>query len=212
MPSGTEDDVTACRARRNAVLGHVFVTPVDIRARSRVAPRNVTAATIYDCLMLIRDATDADLDAILEIHNDAILNSPAIWDVETVDRAEREQWLHERTSVGHPVLVVEDDGAVVGYATYAPWRWKYGYRNTVEDSIYLAASHQGRGIGRTLLTQLIDHARTAGHHVMLADIESSNAASISLHKSLGFEEVARLDEIGRKFDRWLDLSILRLAL
>ena len=162
--------------------------------------------------MLIRDATDADLDGILAIHNDAIVNSSAIWDHTVVDRAEREAWFEERTSAGHPVFVVEDEGQVVGYASYAPWRWKYGYRNTVEDTIYLAASHQGQGIGHTLLIRLIDHARAAGHHVMLADIESGNAASIAMHLRLGFEEVARLEEIGQKFDRWLDLTILRLAL
>jgi L-amino acid N-acyltransferase YncA len=162
--------------------------------------------------MLIRLAADADLDAILVIHNDAILNSPAIWDDSPVDRAEREEWFTVRTKAGNPVLVVEDDGVVVGYASYAPWRWKRGYRNTVEDSIYLAASHQGRGIGRTLLAQLIDHARDAGHHVMLADIESSNAASIGLHERLGFERAGQLNEIGQKFDRWLDLTILSLRL
>jgi L-amino acid N-acyltransferase len=162
--------------------------------------------------MLIRPAVDADLDAILAIHNDAVQNSAAIWDDTPVDRADREEWFAVRTNAGNPVLVVEDDGAVVGYASYAPWRWKRGYRNTVEDSIYLAASHQGRGIGRTLLTQLIEHARSSGHHIMLADIESSNAASIRLHESLGFEPAGQLREIGQKFDRWLDLTILSLKL
>jgi phosphinothricin acetyltransferase len=162
--------------------------------------------------MLIRQAVDADLDAILAIHNDAILNSAAIWDDQQVDRAEREQWLAERVRDGHPVLVAVEDDAAIGYATYAPWRWKSGYRNTVEDSVYIDAAHQGKGIGRELLTQLIDHARGAGHHVMLADIESGNAASIRLHESLGFEHAAQLNEIGQKFDRWLDLTILSLRL
>lgn len=162
--------------------------------------------------MLIRQALDADLDAILAIHNDAILNSAAIWDDHEVDRAEREEWLQSRTREGHPVLVAVDDGVIAGYATYAPWRWKYGYRNTVEDSVYLDADHQGRGIGRALLARLIDHARQAGHHVMLADIESGNTASIRLHESLGFEHAAQLNEIGQKFDRWLDLTIMSLRL
>jgi phosphinothricin acetyltransferase len=162
--------------------------------------------------MVIRPAVDADLDAILVIHNDAIANSPAIWDDAPVDRAEREEWFAVRVDAGNPVLVVEEDGKVVGYGTYAPWRWKRGYRNTVEDSLYLAQAAQGRGVGRALLTQLIDHAREAGHHVMLADIESGNAASIGLHESLGFERVGQLDEIGQKFDRWLDLTILALRL
>jgi len=162
--------------------------------------------------MKIRQAADADLDAILAIHNDAILNSTALWTDTTVDRAEREQWLADRTASGNPVLVAVDDGVAVGFASYAQWRARSGYRHTVEDSVYIAASHQGRGIGRALLVELIDHAKNAGHHVMLADIESGNTASISLHKGLGFEPAGQLDEIGRKFDRWLDLTILSLPL
>ncbi|HEY5231614.1 MAG TPA: GNAT family N-acetyltransferase [Galbitalea sp.] len=162
--------------------------------------------------MLIRQAVDADLDAILAIHNEAIANSTAIWTDDLVSRSEREQWLASRTAAGDPVLVAIVDDELAGYATYAQWRPKYGYRHTVEDSVYLAATHHGKGFGRALLTALIDHARAAGHHVMLADIESGNVASIRLHESLGFVEAGRLREIGTKFDRWLDLSILALRL
>jgi L-amino acid N-acyltransferase len=162
--------------------------------------------------MLIRPAVDADLDAILAIHNDAIRNSAAIWMDETVDRAEREEWLADRTRSGYPVLVADDDGVVVGFASYSQWRARSGYRHTVEDSVYIADTHHARGIGRALLVQLIDHAKAAGHHVMLADIESSNTASIGLHKSLGFVDAGQLNEIGTKFDRWLSLTILSLPL
>jgi len=162
--------------------------------------------------MLIRPAVDADLDAILAIHNDAILNSTALWTDEVVERSDREEWLASRSAVGDAVLVAIDDGELAGYAAYAQWRPKYGYRNTVEDSVYIAGPYQGRGIGRTLLGALIEHARAAGHHVMLADIESGNAASIGLHESVGFVEVGHLREIGQKFDRWLDLTIMQLDL
>jgi phosphinothricin acetyltransferase len=163
--------------------------------------------------MLIRPAVDGDLDAILEIHNDAIRNSTALWTDEVVDRSDREEWLTSRVSAGNAVLVAIDaDDELAGYAAYAPWRAKYGYRNTVEDSVYIAAPFQGRGIGRALLVGLIEHARAAGHHVMLADIESGNGASIRLHESLGFVEAGRLREIGQKFGRWLDLTILQLDL
>jgi L-amino acid N-acyltransferase YncA len=162
--------------------------------------------------MLIRLAIDADLDAILAIHNDAIAHSTAIWTDSTVDRSEREDWLAARSAAGDPVLVAVEDDSVAGYATYAQWRAKYGYRHTVEDSVYIASPFQGRGIGRALLVDLIDLARRNGHHVMLADIESGNAASIGLHESLGFVEAGRLREIGTKFDRWLDLTILQLDL
>ncbi|HEX4401576.1 MAG TPA: GNAT family N-acetyltransferase [Galbitalea sp.] len=162
--------------------------------------------------MLIRQAIDADLDTILAIHNDAIAKSSAIWTDDLVPRSEREEWLASRTAAGDPVLVAIEDDEVAGYATYAQWRAKWGYRHTVEDSVYLTAEHQGKGFGRALLEALIDHARAAGHHVMLADIESGNVASIRLHERLGFVEAGRLREIGTKFDRWLDLSILQLNL
>jgi L-amino acid N-acyltransferase len=162
--------------------------------------------------MLIRPAVDADLDAILAIHNDAILHSTALWTDEIVERSDREEWLASRDAAGDAVLVAIENDEVAGYSAYAPWRAKYGYRNTVEDSVYVAAPFQGRGVGRALLVELIDRARAAGHHVMLADIESGNAASIALHESLGFVEAGRLREIGQKFDRWLDLTILALRL
>jgi L-amino acid N-acyltransferase YncA len=162
--------------------------------------------------MLIRQAVDADLDAILAIHNEAIANSTAIWTDDVVGRNDREEWLASRTQAGDPVLVAIENDEVAGYATYARWRAKHGYRNTVEDSVYIAAPHQGRGIGRALLVELIARARESGHHVMLADIESGNTASIGLHESLGFVEAGRLREIGTKFDRWLDLTILQLDL
>jgi L-amino acid N-acyltransferase YncA len=162
--------------------------------------------------MLIRQAVDADLDTILAIHNDQIATSTAIWTDELVPRSEREEWLAARTVAGDPVLVAIENDEVAGYATYAQWRAKWGYRHTVEDSVYLGAEYRGKGIGRALLTELIERARTDGHHVMLADIESGNAASIRLHESLGFVETGRLREIGTKFDRWLDLSILSLRL
>jgi phosphinothricin acetyltransferase len=157
---------------------------------------------------LIRNGTHRDLEAILVIHNRAITETSAIWTDEPVDLDDRERWFAERTAAGDPVLVAEVDGVVAGYATYAQWRGKYGYRYSVEDSIYVAEGHQGRGIGRALLVELIDLATDAGKHVMIADIEASNAASLRLHESLGFVRAGLLPEIGVKFDRWLDLAIL----
>ena len=162
--------------------------------------------------MIIRAAVDADLDEILAIHNDAITHSRALWTDTVVPRSDREEWLSTRTAAGNAVLVAIENNEVAGYAAYAPWRAKFGYRYTVEDSVYLATPYQGRGIGRALLVELIEHARGAGHHVMLADIESGNAASIALHESLGFVEVGHLREIGTKFGSWLDLTILQLGL
>ncbi|MFE5309774.1 GNAT family N-acetyltransferase [Isoptericola sp. NPDC056605] len=162
--------------------------------------------------MILRDAVHADLDALLDIHNAAIRTSTAIWTDDEVPRAERERWFGAQAAAGNPILVADDDGAVAGYATYAQWRAKFGYRHTVEDSVYVAEGYQGRGLGRALLVELVDRARAAGHHVMLADIEAGNAASVRLHESLGFAHVGRLPEVGTKFGRWLDLAILALPL
>ncbi|MFZ2965143.1 MAG: N-acetyltransferase family protein [Rhodoglobus sp.] len=160
----------------------------------------------------LRPAHDRDLDAILAIHNEAIRNSPAIWYDEPVERSDREAWLAEHEAMGHPVIVAEVDGVVAGYASYGPWRPRSGYRYTVENSVYLDTEHRGQGLGRALLVDLIARARAAGLHMMVANIEASNVASIRLHESLGFERSGFIREVGRKYDRWLDLAILQLRL
>ena len=162
--------------------------------------------------MLIRPVVDADLDAILEIHNHAIRELLSIWTDVEVDRADRERWLVAHQADGHPVIVAENDGEVVGYAAYGPWREKIGYRFTVENSVYVAQGHQRQGIARLLMVELIALARAAGIHVMIAAIEAGNTPSIALHEQLGFEPPVILREVGIKFDRWLDLAFMRLEL
>ena len=161
---------------------------------------------------LIRRAVDADLDAILEIHNAAIRDSLAIWTEVEVDRADRERWLAAHDRDGHPVIVAEIDGAVAGFAAYSQWRERIGYRFTVENSVYVAGEYQRQGIARALMVELIALARAAGLHVMVAGIEAGNTASIALHESLGFESPVVLREVGTKFGAWLDLAFLRLEL
>jgi L-amino acid N-acyltransferase YncA len=162
--------------------------------------------------MLIRPAVDADLDAILEIHNHAIRELLSIWTETEVDRADRERWLAEHEADGHPVLVAELDGAIAGYASYGPWRSKSGYRHTVENSVYVAPGYQRQGIARLLMVDLIEIARARGIHVMIAAIDAGNAASIALHAQLGFEPPLVVPEVGTKFGRWLDLAFMRLQL
>lgn len=162
--------------------------------------------------MIIRDAVDADLDAILAIHNAAIRDSTAIWTDVEVDRADRERWLAEHRRDGFPVIVAEVDGMTVGYACTGRWREKIGYRHTVENSVYVASTHHGQGIGRALLAELIERSRAAGIHVIVAAIEAQNAPSIRLHESLGFVPAGIVREVGTKFGRWLDLAHLTLTL
>lgn len=160
----------------------------------------------------IRDAETADLDTITAIHNHAVVHTTAIWNEDAVDLDDRAAWLADRTGRGYPVIVAVDETGVLGYASYAQWRPHSGYRLTVEHSVYVRTGAHGRGIGTTLMAALIDRARTAGLHVMIAGIESANAASIALHERLGFAEVGRMPQVGAKFGRWLDLSMLQLVL
>ncbi|RFA16154.1 hypothetical protein B7R21_01825 [Subtercola boreus] len=103
-------------------------------------------------------------------------------------------------------------GHVLGYASLGAWHAKSGFRHTVEDSIYLRPEATGRGIGRALLGALLERARAGGYHVVVADIEAGNAASIRLHASFGFELTGTVREVGTKFGRWLDLTTMRLPL
>jgi L-amino acid N-acyltransferase YncA len=162
--------------------------------------------------MQLRDAVPDDLPAILAIHNDAIENSVAIWTDEPVTLAERAGWLEAHSRGGYAVLVAEDDGVLLGYASLGAWHSKSGFRHTVEDSIYLRPDATGRGIGRALLGALLERARAGGYHVVVADIEAGNAASVRLHAAFGFEVTGTVREVGTKFGRWLDLTTMSLVL
>ncbi|MEO5834352.1 MAG: N-acetyltransferase family protein [Nakamurella sp.] len=162
--------------------------------------------------MIIRSAEPNDAAAILEIHNAAVTGSTAIWTDRLETVADREAYLTDHAASGHAVLVAEADGVVVGYASIGTWRQKNGYRLTVDDSVYVRNSHHGTGIGRALLAELIERARVGGFHVMIADIEAGNAASIRLHEQFGFEVCGTIREVGTKYGRWLDLTVMRLEL
>lgn len=163
--------------------------------------------------MQIRDALDADLAGILQIYNDAVLHSTAIWNDRVVDLDNRRAWLAERHEQGYPVLVaIDDDGQVAGYASFGPWRPHDGFRHTVENSVYVSPDHRGSGIGRSLMQALIERARQLEKYVMIAFIESENRASVHMHQQLGFIHVGQMRQVGCKFDRWLDLTMMQLTL
>lgn len=162
--------------------------------------------------MLVRDAVDGDLPGILEIHNEAVANSTAIWDETPADLDERRSWFDDRRRLGFPILVADIDGRVAGYASYGVWRPKSGYRHTVENSVYVHVDFHRRGIAKALMTELIARAGAAGMHVIVASIESTNTTSIALHERFGFQVVAQMPKVGRKFDRWLDMTYMQLTL
>jgi len=158
-------------------------------------------------LYKIRLVDPADTEAIRAIRNDVIEHSTAMWTTEPVSPAAGQAWLAENLA-RRSAYVAEAGGQVIGYANWAPWRAKDGYRHTVEDSVYLTGEHQGHGLGAALLGALIAGAANAGAHVMMASIESSNARSVALHQRLGFELVGTAREVGTKFGRWLDLTMM----
>ncbi|MCG7372315.1 N-acetyltransferase family protein [Pseudomonas luteola] len=161
----------------------------------------------------IAPAHESDLPGILAIYNDAVENTTAIWNETLVDLANRRTWLADRTAQGFPVLVARDAaGEVVGYASYGTWRTIEGFRHTVEHSVYVRSDQRGQGIGPILMKALIEYARNANLHMMVAAIESGNTASIRLHERLGFVTTGQMPEVGRKFDRWLDLTFMQLKL
>ena len=163
--------------------------------------------------MEFRDATPDNIPGITSIYNDAVLNTTAIWNEREVDEANRTAWLNDRERAGYPVLVaIDEEGAVVGYASFGDWRAFDGYRHTVEHSVYVRSDQRGKGVGAGLMTALIERARGLGKHVMVAGIEAQNVASIRLHERLGFEKTGHLPQVGIKFGRWLDLAFLQLTL
>jgi phosphinothricin acetyltransferase len=162
--------------------------------------------------MIVRDATETDLPGILEIYNDAVLTTTSIWNGTPVDLENRRAWLTERQAAGFPVLVAVEDGAVLAYATFGPFRPHEGYRHTAENSVYVHRDARGRGIGRTIMHPLIERARQAGMHVLIGAVEADNTASLRLHAGLGFIEGGRLFQVGTKFGRWLDLVFVQLRL
>lgn len=154
--------------------------------------------------MNIRAAREADLPQILEIHNHAIRNLDAIWTETEETLADRAAWLADRNANGFSVFVAEDDGVIVGHASYGTYRGRSGYNKTVEHSIYLREEAQGKGAGKALMAAMIEDARAKGFHLMVAVIDAKNVNSIKFHTRFGFEMAGMLPQAGFKHGRWLD--------
>jgi phosphinothricin acetyltransferase len=158
-----------------------------------------------------RLATLADAESLRQIYNLEVTTSTVTFDLVPRTLEQQEEWLAKRSGA-HAVLVAEDDAEVVGFASLSPYRDRAAYSTTVEDSIYIARSHRGRGVGKALLGDLVDVARQHGFHAMMARIVGGHEASIKLHESVGFTVVGVEKEVGRKFGRWLDVVVLQRML
>lgn len=157
----------------------------------------------------ITDATEADLEGLVEIYNEVIATSTAVYSSNPVTLQDRRDWWRTRVAQGYPVLVARDRDGVCGFATFGDFRAWPGYRFTVEHTVHVRADGRSRGVGTGLVQALFPRAAALGKHVMIAGVDADNAASIRFHERLGFTQAARLREVGYKFERWLDLVFMQ---
>lgn len=159
--------------------------------------------------MIIRDAIEKDLPFILQIMNDAIVHTTAIYDYYPRPEEWIKTWFRQKEKDGLPVLVCEEEGAVRGYGSYGIFRPWDAYQYSAEHSLYILPQCQGKGFGGKLLEALIHRAAAQGFHTLIAGIDAENTASCALHKKFGFTEVGRFEEVGFKFNKWLHLVFMQ---
>jgi phosphinothricin acetyltransferase len=153
---------------------------------------------------VIRAAERRDAAGIQTIYNHYVGSSTALFDLVPRTLEEQVRWIDEHAG-GHPAVVAEVGGTIVGFGSLSVFRPRPAYATTVEDSVYLLEGHQGRGTGRRILEELLRLAAAHGFHSVIARIAGANDASIALHASCGFEVVGTEREVGRKFGQWLDV-------
>ncbi len=162
--------------------------------------------------MTIRPYKTEDTQAILEIINHNILHSTSLYDYSVRTIEQQKAILEEKIKKGFPIIVAEKEGEILGFGMYSEFRFREAYQFTVEHSVYVAANHLGKGIGKSLLSELIVLAKAQKLHTMIGVIDSENQNSIAFHEQFGFKIVGVVKESGYKFDRWLDSVFMQLIL
>ena len=146
------------------------------------------------------------LEAIRGIYNHEILHTTALYEYEPRSVAAMEAWFAAKEAADLPVLGVEVEGVLAGFATWGPFRSYPAYVHTAEHSVYVDRGHRRLGVGRALLEAVVDRASERGLHVLVGGIDATNAPSKSLHRAVGFTHAGTVREAGWKFGRWLDLE------
>jgi len=159
-------------------------------------------------MLTIRKATLKDLGAITEIYNAAILQTVATFDTEPKTGEEQKSWFAHHDA-RHPVLVAEQDNQIVGWASLSMWADRCAYSDTAEASLYVREEYRGKGIGRRLNEAIMQEGGKAGLHTLIARITEGNEASLHLARSAGYQHIGVMKEVGRKFDRLLDVHLMQ---
>ncbi|GMB08235.1 GNAT family N-acetyltransferase [Thermolongibacillus altinsuensis] len=161
---------------------------------------------------MIRHIQEKDLNNILEIYNDAIINTTAVYDYKPYTMEYIKSWYKQKIEGGYPVLVFEENNKVIGFATFGPFRTRPAYKYTIEHSVYVHKDYRKKGIGTKLLKKLIRIANEQEYATLVAGIDSANEESIKLHERLGFTYSGTIKKAGFKFGKWLDLVFYQLDL
>ena len=151
--------------------------------------------------------------AILDILNDAIVHSTALYDYKPRQMQNMVTWFEAKQAGNFPVIGLEDtQGQLLAFGSYGPFRAFPAFKYTVEHSVYVRQDQRGQGLGPRIMQAVIEAAKAQQVHALVGAIDASNTASIALHQRLGFQHVGTLPQVGFKFGRWLDLAFYQLLL
>jgi L-amino acid N-acyltransferase YncA len=163
----------------------------------------------------LRLASFGDAEQIRQIYNYEVSNTVATFDLVPRSLEDQQRWIADRNGAFAAIVVVDpndEQGDVVGFGSLSPYKERAAYRTSVEDSVYVRRDRNGQGIGKLIVRELLRVAAVSGFHAMFARISASSDASIALHRSCGFEFVGIEREVGRKFNKWLDVAIMQALL
>ena len=161
---------------------------------------------------MIRHILEKDLNDILEIYNDAIINTTAVYDYTPHTLEDRRLWYKQKIEGGYPILVFEENNKVIGFATFGQFRAWQAYKYTIEHSVYVHKAYRKKGIGTMLLEEIIEIANKQNYATLIAGIDAVNEKSIKVHERLGFTHSGTIKKAGFKFGKWLDLAFYQLDL
>lgn len=162
--------------------------------------------------MIIRAAQQSDLEEIRLIYNHAIHHTTAVYEYEPFSEEYIIGWFNSKSAQGFPVIVAIEDDRLVAFASYGAFRMRAAYQHTMEHSVYVHHEFRGKGIGKIMLSAIIESAKKNNIHALIGGIDSTNELSILMHKKMGFQQVGYLPEVAFKFGRWLDLVFVQKIL